>query len=186
MVAGWNPARRNDSKAARADACTDCNESEAPSDTEADTPEATTGNGGQSPAQPSIDTEKLASAILEAMAKDARFKGPAGPAGAPGEKGIDGKDGKEGRPGERGPVGQPGAPGKDADVNLIVNQVMAKMTTNEAATALAEKLPPLTIQVVDENGNVVSQDTASLGGTFRLRIKPKPIASAKGQAGGVQ
>lgn len=146
-------------------------------------PEESANEGEPTPAQPSIDTDKLASAILEAMAKDERFKGPTGAPGATGAKGEPGRDGK---PGERGPMGQPGAPGKDADVNLVVAQVMNKMTTNEAAMALAEKLPPITIQVVDETGKMVSQDTVRLGGTMRLRIKPKPVTVANGQAGGTQ
>jgi hypothetical protein len=171
----WNAAKRSDggTKTAAADACADCESGECNDgqDTAQPTtpaPESKPPPSTQpAPTSPAIDTDKLASAILEAMAKDERFKGPAGAPGVPGAKGVDGK------PGERGPAGPPGAPGKDADVNIVVNQVMAQMMTNENAMALAEKLPPIRVEVVDEKGNVLSHDVVSLGGKLTLRLTPK-------------
>jgi hypothetical protein len=168
----WNPAKRSDSiRAAAAKACTDCQEGDSCTDCQ-DTAQPTTPTTEPKPSPPpssppAVDTEKLADALIEAMAKDPRFKGPAGSPGAPGAKGSDGKDG------ERGPAGPPGAPGKDADVNIVVNQVMAQMMTNENAMALAEKLPPIRVEVVDEKGNVLSHDVVSLGGKLTLRLTPK-------------
>jgi hypothetical protein len=139
-----------------------------------DTPQETTPaanpTSSPTPTSPVVDTDQLAAKLITAMASDPRFKGPPGSPGSPGKDGSDGKDGK---PGERGPVGAPGAPGKDADVNVVVNAVMAKMTSNENVMQLAEKLPPIHVEIIDESGRVVSSDTVSLGGTLRLRLKPK-------------
>jgi hypothetical protein len=162
----WNPAKRNDSgaKTAAANACADCESGSCNQDAPQPTPEI---KPPESSSPPVIDTDKLASAILEAMAKDDRFKGPAGAPGVPGAKGVDGK------PGERGPVGPPGAPGKDADVAIVVNQMMAQMMTNQNAMSLAEKLPPIRVEVVDDKGNVLSHDVVGLGGKLTLRLTPK-------------
>ena len=174
----WNPARRNDGGAKTAAAsdcsdgtCSDGHDTELTPTTEPSKPDPSP--TAPSVTTPSVDVDKIASAILEAMTKDERFRGPPGAPGAPGAKGADGKDGK---PGERGPAGPAGAAGKDADVQIVVNQVMAQMTRNENISQLAEKLPPIRVEVVDESGRVVSSDTVSLGGTLRLRLKPKVVA----------
>lgn len=179
----WNPARRNDggkdggATTAKESDCSDgsCDAAQdtTPSTgTESTTPPAKPETTPSAPpsSTPTVDVDKLAGALLEAMAKDERFRGPAG------------ADGKDGKPGERGPAGAPGAPGlagkdgKDADVQVVVNQVMAQMTRNENISQLAENLPPIRVEVVDESGRVVSSDTVSLGGTLRLRLKPKVVA----------
>jgi hypothetical protein len=61
----------------------------------------------------SIDTDTLVAKIIETMAKDTRFRGPAGSPGMPGKDGI---------PGPAGPPGPEGTPGKLDDSMVVVLQ----------------------------------------------------------------
>lgn len=170
----WNPARRSDASpktAVAAKDCKSCSQDGAACEDSGDTQDATTPAVEPKSPPPSVDPDKIAEAIIAAIASDPRFKGPQGAPGSPGAPGPKGSDGKDG---ERGPVGAPGA---SPNIDIVVNQVMARMTTNESIAALAEKLPPIRVQVVDEAGKVVSSDVVSLGGVLTLRLKPKAVGA---------
>ena len=73
----------------------------------------------------------------------------------------------KGEPGERGPAGPPGvpgSPGKDASPDLAALQSMAEQY-------LASR--PLTVQVVDVDGQVVDETQVTLGGKLKLKLVPR-------------
>lgn len=86
------------------------------------------------PAQPTIDTDKLINGLVDKLANDPRFRGPAGPAGA------------DGKPGPAGPAGPAG---KDAvvDEDKIVAAVMARIDIDNIATLAAGKIKPPSLPV---------------------------------------
>lgn len=102
--------------------------------------------------------------------------GTAGPAG------IAGPQGPAGPKGDKGDKGESGAPGKDADVNVIVEAVWAKVeqrinennhneqTINAIVAEVTKKLPPTTVNYLDGNGNAASSVTVPVGG--KLDIPP--------------
>lgn len=64
-------------------------------------------------------------------------------------------------PGPAGPPGPQGPAGKDAEIDY-----------DKMAAAIIAKLPPITIQTVDDSGVVRDSDTVSLGGVLKLRLHP--------------
>lgn len=60
-------------------------------------PQVIRGPAGPPGETPEIDYPRLCRMVIEAMAKDERFRGPTGPAGTPGRPGQDGKPGRDGQ-----------------------------------------------------------------------------------------
>jgi S1-C subfamily serine protease len=96
------------------------------------------------PVQVQVDYNK----ILDLMAADSRFRGPAGPAGPAGKQG---EKGDSGSPGEKGDPGTPAT----VDVNAL-------------AAAIRAALPPITIATTDGKGEQVVLGEAYLGDTLTL------------------
>lgn len=131
--------------------------------------------------------------LIERLASDPRFRGPMGPQGPAGERGAmgpagpsgtPGRDGADGKPGEvseaqiaamasalyqqmqsdptfRGPAGEPGA--------------AAEIDVDQLAAAIKERLPPMTVEILDPSGNVVQRKTEPLGGKFQFQLKPSTL-----------
>ena len=90
--------------------------------------------------------------------------GSPGPAGSPGPPGPRGDQGQRGEIGPRGPAGeagQAGPPGRDATPNV------AALTD-----AVVKSLPPVRVQIVDETGKVIQEQTQPLGQPIRLQLVP--------------
>ncbi len=88
-----------------------------------------------------INTDHLVSSIVEKLATDERFRGPAGPAGK------DGRDGKD------------GTPGKSPDVDQIVTQVLAKIDLD----AIAARVPRPDVSTSQKVHYVVVGDDSTNG-----------------------
>lgn len=98
------------------------------------------------PPAPALDTEKLVGQLVEKLASDPRFKGPAGPAGPAGEKGP------------AGPAGERGPAGKDAVIDM-----------DAIAAAILKKLPPIHVQRYDVYGQLVGEQYYPYPGPIRLQ-----------------
>lgn len=79
--------------------------------------------------------------------------GPAGPKGAKGEKGD---------PGPPGPRGEQGPPGTSANINIDV-----------LAQQVLERLPPVSLALINDKGVEIDRDTVPIGGTLRLQLYQK-------------
>ena len=149
------------------------------------------------PEQPQSDTTnesfQVQRHVIEIQQKGTQGeRGPAGPAGS------DGKPGPQGAPGPAGPRGPQGEPGKDGrdgkdgtqiDVQAlgqqigeqVYAQVMADLEPRIDPQLLADeveqRLKPITVEIVDDDGTVVQRQTQPLGGTFRFKLKPIPQQS---------
>jgi len=99
------------------------------------------------PASSSIDYDLLAEKVVELLAKDPKFKGAAG---------KDGKDGKDGKAGATGPPGQV----VEVDLDTLSEEV-------------DKRLPPLTIQIVDQEGKVLFSESRKLGEKLQILFQPK-------------
>tara|TARA_R100001143_G_C3244038_1_gene80492 strand:- start:64 stop:363 length:300 start_codon:yes stop_codon:yes gene_type:complete len=67
-----------------------------------------------------------------------------------------GKDGKDGTPGKAGPPGK----GIELDLDTLSKEV-------------DKRLPPLTIQIVDQKGKVLSSESRRLGEKLQILFQPK-------------
>lgn len=104
-----------------------------------------------SPAQPAIDPDKFVSLLVERMASDERFRGPAGPQGPAGPAGRDG------RPGDRGPAGAAGAPGADGESPIIDRPFVEQIVSEQ----LAKQMP-----------DIVAKSVEQVRGSVRVRVQP--------------
>tara|TARA_R110002020_G_scaffold293477_3_gene508838 strand:+ start:1314 stop:2348 length:1035 start_codon:yes stop_codon:yes gene_type:complete len=62
----------------------------------------------------------------------------------------------------RGPAGKDGAPGKGIELNL-----------DQLSKEVDKRLPPLTIQIIDRNGKVLSSESRRLGEKLQILFQPK-------------
>lgn len=109
--------------------------------------------------------------------------GPAGPAGTQGIAGPQGPAGPAGPPGPQGPAGQ-SLTGEQLEQfgQQIGDQVYAEVMANIApridpdllAEHVESRLKPITVEIVDDDGEVVQRQTQPLGGTFKFKLKPIP------------
>tara|TARA_R100000808_G_C2109767_1_gene124214 strand:- start:617 stop:889 length:273 start_codon:yes stop_codon:yes gene_type:complete len=88
-----------------------------------------------------VDYDKLAEIVIEKIAADSRFRGPAGKDGTPGKN---------------------GAPGKSIELDL-----------DQLSKEIDKRLPPLTIQIVDREGNILSSASRRLGERLQILFQPK-------------
>jgi len=96
------------------------------------------------PAGDTIDYDKLAEAVVKKLAQDDRFRGPAGKDGTSGKDGASGKDGT----------------GLELDLDQLAKEI-------------DKRLPPLTIQIVDREGNILSTASRRLGEKLQILFQPK-------------
>lgn len=102
-------------------------------------PNPNPGAANDPPPQISINYEKVAEVVYEKVRQDADFF--RGPPGQDGKDGIDGKD---------------GAPGEDAKIDL-----------DSISSAVANKIPPITVEIERANGSTDIQEAAP-GGIIRI------------------
>lgn len=99
---------------------------------------------------PTIDAGRIAAELLDRLATDERFRGPAGPAGPAGETGPAGPSGRDG---PAGPVGPRGPAGEVSDERLRA----------AIDAAIEERLP-----------NLVAKTAEAVRGSVRVRVQPVP------------
>ncbi|MDM4015977.1 S1 family peptidase [Roseiconus lacunae] len=88
--------------------------------------------------------------------------------------------------GERGPAGEPGRGITDADLSAIVAQVAEHLKSDPAlqpaaiddiVDQVADKLPPISLALVDRDGRELDKDTVKLGGTLKLQFMERTDAA---------
>jgi hypothetical protein len=99
-------------------------------------------------------------ATIDAMQAKPGPQGPAGPKGDPGEPGPPGEQGPKGDPGPEGDKGDPGADFSLSDLS------------DEDVAALAARLPPIRIEVVNTKTGTTQKGEAHLGGAIRFNLTP--------------
>lgn len=97
-------------------------------------------DGVITPEQMEQIVQHVTQSLLPQMKTDPSFRGEAGLAGKDGVPGSNGRDGKDAEP---------------IDINAV-------------AAAVAQKLPPVTLNFMDKNGQVAHTQTAKLGEAFNL------------------
>jgi hypothetical protein len=124
---------------------------------------------------PTIDLDELTDKIIDKLAEDARFRGPAGP---PGVDGAQGPAGPPGPPGETvtGPAGEAGPAGPAPTDEQIREAVILWAESNpEALAALVlPHLPPIYFRNADgTTGELIgSPDEVYLGQGFTFYLHP--------------
>lgn len=86
-----------------------------------------------------------------------------GPSVVAGPKGDPGTPGERGPKGDAGPQGERGPAGRDADASLIA-------TLQQRITVLESR--PIKVQLIDESGAVVSEQSYAPGSPIKLRFNP--------------
>jgi hypothetical protein len=98
--------------------------------------------------------------IAERLAAIETKAGVPGPIGAKGDPGPAGKDGTNGKDGQHGPAG---SPGKDAD-KATLDALTKRLSAIESRG--------LTVQLLDDSGVVISEQTYAPGSPVKLQFNP--------------
>jgi len=127
----------------------------------------------QPPPMVEIDYQKIYAQMLEKMAADPRFRGPAGADGKDGQPGANGNDGL---PGKDGADGAPGPAGHGPTAEQIAAAVQAYVEANPEAVAslVAPHLPPIYFRKVNAatGAELAPPEPIRLGEGFTFLLTP--------------
>jgi hypothetical protein len=125
------------------------------------------------PVTPPLDLDKLAAQIIEKLATDERFRGPAGEPGAAGPAGPQGPPGetKAGPPGVAGPAGPPPT---DEQIRTAI-EAWAQSKPDELAALIVPHLPPIYFRKVDgaSGKEITAPEPVHLGEGFTFFLHPR-------------
>lgn len=99
--------------------------------------------------------QSIITAVVTNLKNDPSMRGPVGPKGDMGQVGPTGPTGRDGKDGKDGRDG-----------------VSPEIDYDELARLVAERLPPVSLALIGEQGEELDRDTVRLGGTLRLQLAP--------------